>query len=150
VSAPVGNVTVKGTPRPIACLEERCLRLLGRSYLLFEMLDGAHSLLDSWAGLSDQGRRDVLSLLGTEIGTMHRFGLLHGDLNWRNILVRKGSRPLEVYFVDLDGCSEVDRATGERAEKDMNHFFRDMQRNQATEQERALFQAAWEQAFRPR
>jgi tRNA A-37 threonylcarbamoyl transferase component Bud32 len=138
------------TPRPIACLEERCLRLLGRSYLLFEMLDGAHSLLDSWAGLSDQGRRDVLSLLGTEIGTMHRFGLLHGDLNWRNILVRKGSRPLEVYFVDLDGCSEVDRATGERAEKDMNHFFRDMQRNQATEQERALFQAAWEQAFRPR
>jgi tRNA A-37 threonylcarbamoyl transferase component Bud32 len=138
------------TPRPIACLEERRLRLLGRSYLLFEMLEGAHSLLDSWIGLSDQGRRDVLSLLGTEIGTMHRLGLLHGDLNWRNILVQKVSPSLEIYFVDLDGCSEVGRVTRERAEEDMSHFFRDLQRQQATEQERALFLAAWEQAFRPR
>jgi tRNA A-37 threonylcarbamoyl transferase component Bud32 len=138
------------TPRPIACLEERRLRLLGRSYLLFELLDGAQSLLDRWAGLSAEGRRDVLSLLGSEIGNMHRRGLLHGDLNWRNVLVREISRSLEVYFVDLDGCSDAGGVNREQAEKDMSHFFRDMQRNQATGEETALFMASWEKAFRPR
>jgi tRNA A-37 threonylcarbamoyl transferase component Bud32 len=136
------------TPKPIACLEERRLRLLGRSYLLFELLDGAHNLLDNWAGLSGQRRRDVLSLLGTEIGNMHRLGLLHGDLNWRNILVREISRSLELYFVDLDGCRDVGGVTRARAEKDMSHFFRDLQRNQATPEETALFMTAWEKAFR--
>lgn len=138
------------TPRPIVCLEERRLRLLGRSYLLFELLDGAHSLLDCWAGLSERGRRDVLSLLGTEIGNMHRRGLLHGDLNWRNILIRENPRSLEVYFVDLDGCRDGGVANRERAEKDLSHFYRDLQRNQATGEETALFMAAWEKAFRLR
>jgi tRNA A-37 threonylcarbamoyl transferase component Bud32 len=138
------------TPRPIACLEERRLRLLGRSYLLFELIDGAQSLLDRWAGLSAEGRRDVLSLLGSEIGNMHRRGLLHGDLNWRNVLVREISRSLEVYFVDLDGCSDAGGVNREQAEKDMSHFFRDMQRNQATGEETALFMASWENAFRLR
>jgi tRNA A-37 threonylcarbamoyl transferase component Bud32 len=138
------------TPRPIVCLEERHLRLLGRSYLLFELLAGAHSLLDSWADFSAEGRRDVLARLGTEIGSMHRHGLLHGDLNWRNILVRAISRSPEIYFVDLDGYRDAGGLTRESANKDMSHFFRDLQRNQATREETALFMATWENAFRLR
>jgi len=78
---------------------------------------------------------------------MHRCGLLHGDLNWRNVLVREISRSLEVYFVDLDGCRDAGGVTRERAEKDMSHFFRDLHRNQATGEETALFMASWESAF---
>jgi tRNA A-37 threonylcarbamoyl transferase component Bud32 len=135
------------TPRPIACVEERRLRLLGRSYLLFEMLDGAHCLLDFWSDLSAERRREVLSLLGAEIGMMHRLGLLHGDLNWRNILVRRACGAPETYLVDLDGCCFVGSVTRERAERDMSHFFRDLQRNNASEEEAKFFVDAWEQAF---
>jgi len=136
------------TPRPIACMEERCLRLLGRSYLLFESIAGAHSLLDVWKNLDGPRQQEVLTLLGTEIGMMHRHGLLHGDLNWRNILIRDISGSLEVHFVDLDGCRFFDKMTSSRAQKDMSHFFRDMQRNLVTEDDAALFHAAWEKSFR--
>lgn len=135
------------TPKPIACLEERQLRLLGRSYLLFEMLNGARSLLDCWSDLSVARRREVLSVTGFAVGRMHRLGLLHGDLNWRNILVRGASGAQEAYLVDLDGYRFVGTGSRERAEKDMSHFFRDLKRNHATRQETECFVNAWEQAF---
>lgn len=136
------------TPRPIACMEERSLRLLGRSYLLFESIVGAHSLLDAWEKLDGARQRQVLNSLGTEIGKMHRYGVLHGDMNWRNIMIRDSSGSLEVFFVDLDGCCFSSKVTKARAQKDMAHFFRDMQRNLVTEDQVSLFHAAWEKAFR--
>lgn len=135
------------TPRPVACLEERRLRLLGRSYLLFEMLDGARSLLDGWTNLCADERCVVLRRLGREIGRMHHCGLLHGDLNWRNILIRQVSSVLEIYFVDLDGCRWVGKVSRAAAAKDMDHFYRDLQRNQATERDTEHFSEAWELAF---
>lgn len=135
------------TPTPIVCLEERHLSLLGRSYLLFEMIDNAASLLDSWPSFNDARRRDVLTFAGAKIGKMHRLGLLHGDLNWRNILVRESSSSREIDLVDLDGSRYVKKVTREQAQKDMSHFFRDLQRNQATELESELFSATWEKFF---
>jgi len=136
------------TPHPIACMEERSLRMLGRSYLLFESIDRAQSLLDCWANFDAVQKREVLALLGADIGRMHRLGFLHGDLNWRNILIRDISGSLGVYFVDLDGCKVSPGLTTARAQKDMNHFFRDMQRNCVTDDDTQLFFAAWEKAFR--
>lgn len=136
------------TPRPVACMEERHLRLLGRSYLLLESIEKARSLLDGWAGLDKEMQRQVLVLLGTEIGRMHRQGLLHGDLNWRNILVREISGKLEVYFVDLDGCRFLHKVSDALAQKDMKHFYRDMQRHLVAEEDALLFRSTWQKSFR--
>lgn len=135
------------TSRPLVCMEERRLLMLGRSYLLFELLDGTRSLLESWSGLSGVRRGDFLALLGDEIGRMHRLGLLHGDLNWRNILLRDSSGSPEVFLVDLDGSRFVRTVSKEQAKKDLKHFFRDLQRNLANGDETESFISVWEKAF---
>jgi tRNA A-37 threonylcarbamoyl transferase component Bud32 len=135
------------TPTPIVCLEKRHFRSLDRAYLLLELLDGANSLLDIWNDLNGEQRRNVLVLLGNEIGKMHRFGLLHGDLNWRNILVRETFNAPEIFLVDLDGCRFFKKVSSELANRDMNHFFRDLQRKDTAEEERSYFMQAWKEKF---
>ncbi len=85
--------------------------------------------------------------LGATIGGMHRSGLVHGDLNWRNILVRQTLSGLEIFLVDLDGCRFFKRISRAMAQRDMGHFFRDLQRNSATDAERRIFTQAWEEGF---
>lgn len=131
------------TPRPIVCLEEQSFRLLGRSYLLFELISGSQSLLDIWTDLPEDLRREVLSLLGTEVGKMHRQGLLHGDLNWRNVLVREAPGTIEVFFADLDGCSFSRQPTMTQVENDLKHFWRDFSRANAEKHLSELFMKSW-------
>ena len=135
------------TPKPIVCLEERRFRALDRSYLLLELVDGAGSLLDIWKEFNSERRRNVLELLGAEIGRMHGLGLLHGDLNWRNILVRETPKQPEVFLVDLDGCQLIKKASRDLAMRDLNHFSRDLQRNHSSDEETALFFQSWEKSF---
>lgn len=135
------------TPNPLACLEERRYRLLGRSYVLFEQIDNATSLLDAWTDFDGEQRRNLLLSLGTEIGRMHRLGLVHGDLNWRNILVQRTLSSPKVYFVDLDGSKFHGKISRESAWRDMDHFFRDLQRVGATDAEMQTFIKNWGSSF---
>jgi tRNA A-37 threonylcarbamoyl transferase component Bud32 len=132
------------TPRPIACLEERHFRFLGRSYLLLEFLEDSRCLLDLWGDLPDNQRSQLLSLIGTNIGNMHRQGVLHGDLNWRNFLVSSAGEKREVFLVDLDGCRFLKSLSRKRAIRDLAHFLRDLNRNGASESDRALFLGTWQ------
>ena len=132
------------TPKPLACLEERRYRLLGRSYVLFEQIDNATSLLDAWADFDGEQRRNLLLSLGSEIGRLHRFGLIHGDLNWRNILVRQARSGPEILFVDLDGSRFLGKVNRDSAWRDMDHFFRDLQRVGANDDEVQIFIQAWD------
>jgi tRNA A-37 threonylcarbamoyl transferase component Bud32 len=135
------------TPKPLACLEERLFRLLGRSYILFEQIDNATSLLDAWADFDGEQRRDLLQSLGSEIGRMHRLGLIHGDLNWRNIMVQRTPSGPKFYFVDLDGSKFLGKVNRDSAWRDMDHFFRDLQRNGATNDEKNFFIQNWDSCF---
>lgn len=135
------------TPKPLACLEERRYRLLGRSYVLFEQIDNAISLLDAWADFDGEQRRNLLLSLGTEIGRLHKLGLIHGDLNWRNILVQKTRSGTEIFFVDLDGSRFLGKVNRDSAWRDMDHFFRDLRRNGATDAEAQVFIQKWEESF---
>lgn len=135
------------TPRPVACLEERRFRLLGRSYLLFELLEDSGSLLDLWGELSDEHRIRLLSLMGAKFGEMHRRGILHGDLNWRNILVRRADRDYEFYLVDLDGSRSRKKLRREEAVRDLSHFMRDVARNKVSAEEQQCFLDRWQRMF---
>lgn len=142
----VGHFMARGvpTPEPLICLEERHLRLLGRSYLLFPFLAGeAVSFLDLWPRLGAGERQQSLERLGELIGAMHRQGLLHGDLNWRNILALREGDELRFSLVDLDGSRLVATVTDALATRDLDHFLRDLGRTGADRLLAELFLDSW-------
>lgn len=134
------------TPVPLLCLEERRLRLLGRAYLLFPFVaEEGGNFLDLWPHLDDAKRRMCLELLGVMLGKMHRQGLLHGDLNWRNIVAVREDDSFRFWLVDLDG-SVLASPSPARAWDDLTHFVRDMTRAQLDEGTREVFFASWRRA----
>lgn len=135
------------TPAPLLCLEERRLRLLGRSFLLFPFIAGeAGSFLDLWPRLTGTQRHECLSRLGEIVGRMHHRGLLHGDLNWRNILAAREGGGLRFYLVDLDGSRLVTTMSQRQAVRDLDHFLRDLERSGAGPELREAFLGHWRRA----
>jgi tRNA A-37 threonylcarbamoyl transferase component Bud32 len=98
-------------PEPIAFIEERKKgRVLGRSYMISEFIDGALRLSDIALDKSEgtpTGFNDLLFRIGRELRRMHILGWYHGDLKWNNILVKEGDevgRP-DIFFLDIDGSA---------------------------------------------
>jgi tRNA A-37 threonylcarbamoyl transferase component Bud32 len=136
------------TPKPLICLEERHGRMLGRSYLICPFLEGSRSLFDLWPDLDADRKRLYMQRLGRLMGTLHRSGIVHGDSNWRNILVGKGqAEELRFWFVDLDGVRRYRRLTAARAERDIGHFLRELKRNGADEEYARLFRRHWQRTL---
>jgi tRNA A-37 threonylcarbamoyl transferase component Bud32 len=132
------------TPKPLLCLEVRHLRLLGRSYILFPFLSGAAgSFLDLWPSLDEVQKRECLQQLGVVIGRMHGQGLLHGDLNWRNILAVRSGLEFRFHVVDLDGSRHTAKMIPDDAIRDLDHFLRDLERSGADPDLRAVFLDRW-------
>lgn len=135
------------TPIPLLCLEERQGLLLGRAYLLFPFIAGQPgSFLDLWPSLTDTERCTCLGKLGSILGNMHRQGLLHGDLNWRNILAVRQGDGFDFWLVDLDGSRIVAKSGFELAMKDLCHFYRDMERAQLDVALKRVFDDSWRSA----
>lgn len=134
------------TPEPVLCLEERRFGLLGRSYLVFPFLADDASFLDLWPRLDRTARRSCLVSLGELLGRMHRQGLLHGDLNWRNLVAVRHDDGYRFWLVDLDGSRKVRKVTPALAHKDLAHFLRDMERAGADAELRGLFRESWQRA----
>lgn len=127
-------------PPPLLCLEERHFRLLGRSYLLTGFVADATPASRLWRSLEERARSALLVRLAMTLGTMHRFGCLHGDLKWNNLLVvRSGS----VVLTDLDGSRILVRPTLERARKDIGRFLRDLNSRQSETVVAERFLACW-------
>ena len=135
------------TPQVLVCLEERRFFLLGSSYLVCPFLDDTVSLLELWPRLDDKRREEFLRQAAGLFGIMHRHGIVHGDSNWRNILVRNPSEKPELWFVDLDGSRRYRRLSFARAERDIGHFLRDLTRSGADEKSVQLFRNDWERSL---
>lgn len=129
-------------PDPCLCIEERCCRLLGRSYILMEYFSG-ESLRQLWPKLDERGCIDLVASLANLLGRMHRFGLLHGDLKWDNILVQRDSRSLRIQLIDFDGARSVKRPSQRHASKDLDRFLRDLRSNDPTGYWEARFMHGW-------
>lgn len=135
------------TPLPVICLEHRRYKLLGDAYLVCEHLPDARDLLEIWPELDDQTRMRIIYLAGREIGNMHHKGFLHGDLNWRNILVRPDRGNEHIYLIDLDGSRYTREITKDPAQRDLKHFYRDFRRNHTDYKFVGLFTRIWQSAF---
>lgn len=131
------------TPVPQLCLEERTLRLLGPAYLVCEGLPGAVQLLEIWPQFSFAEQREALMRLAEQIGSMHQCRIIHGDINWRNILVQDNAGQRAYYFVDLDGSRRARYLKAARAERDIGHFIRDLRRCGGSDDLEAFFLDRW-------
>jgi hypothetical protein len=134
------------TVPPVLCLEERVFSSLGRSYVAFAHLEDAVSLLDGWRGLPLQEKTDSLLSLAGIFARMHRKGIYHGDLNWRNILLREDDGERQLLLIDLDGCRYRRGYREKLAIRDLRHFYRDMQRVAVPESLTLVFRQAWRSA----
>lgn len=131
------------TAAPLLCLEERRFRLLGPAYLVCEGLEGAIQLLELWPQLDIDEQREALIGLADLLGRMHRRRIIHGDINWRNILVQNVAGKRTFYLVDLDGSRRVRHLKAARAERDIHHFIRDLRRSCGGEELESLFIKYW-------
>jgi hypothetical protein len=133
-------------PAPLACLEERRFRLLGRSYVLMEAAAG-RGLREAWPQLELRRRQEVLTALGTALGRMHRQGCLHGDLKWDNILLVEGEAGPVFRLVDLDGSRLLPVSARCLAEKDLARFVQDLRRAEEGPEWESLLRRAWEEGW---
>jgi tRNA A-37 threonylcarbamoyl transferase component Bud32 len=143
--------TAKGiaVPRPILCMEERKFRLLGRSYFLSEYVRNARPLSELWSSLARTNRQKTLANLAAFLGRLHRSGCIHGDTNWRNILICDDMTAKNILLVDFD-CSKVfSRPMPDKIHKDVQHFLRDLDRlAKASPEDFRFFLKCW-QSFLP-
>jgi tRNA A-37 threonylcarbamoyl transferase component Bud32 len=129
-------------PQPIICLEERRLRLLGRSYILFEYVDRAETLTGVWPRLGDAERRGLLIRLAMLFGRMHLFGAVHGDLKWNNILVRDQDCR-DLFLTDLDGSRIVGPGKRRAKRADLGRFLLDLAKVEPGEKHLSFFLECW-------
>ncbi|MRR08116.1 MAG: hypothetical protein EG828_14555 [Deltaproteobacteria bacterium] len=141
---------VRGIPvsEPLLCLEERRFRLLGRSYILMEFVEEAVSLRERWKQLIEAEKLRFGEFFGTLLGTMHRLGMVHGDLKWDNILV--GDEPAwgTVRLVDLDGSMASVRCNRQSARKDFNRFLKDLDKEEGDAYLRNRVIEAWQKVLK--
>lgn len=128
---------------PVLCLEERFFRILKRSYVLTDFAEGGQRLKVVWQGLSDAQRCCLLIVLAQLLGRMHRFGCLHGDLKWDNILVCATGKGWRITLVDLDGSRVLRRPAANRAIRDVGRFLRDLEQVDTTGQWGRMFRRSW-------
>lgn len=126
---------------PILCLDERSCRFLKRSYVLTDFARGAERLKVVWPTLNDAQRKTLLIRLACILGRMHRFGGLHGDLKWDNILVC--AQEGRVTLVDFDGSRILRRVTAKKANKDVARFLKDLKGGDDSGRWTGLFYNSW-------
>jgi tRNA A-37 threonylcarbamoyl transferase component Bud32 len=124
-------------------LEERRFRLLGRSYILSRYVEDAEHLNDAWPRLNDSERRGLLAGLAMLLGRMHRFGALHGDLKWQNILLQAHAGGGTTTLTDLDGSRIMGRFMRKRPAKDLVRFLRDLEERDEAGGYKTFFLYSW-------
>lgn len=113
-------------PEPLICMDKRCLRRGQRSYLITETVDDAPPLSGCWQEFNAIQRRDTLICLGMELGRLHRFGGIHGNLTWNNLLVTfVGDHP-RLTLLELDAGRIIPAASPYRCLLDIRVFLRDL------------------------
>lgn len=101
--------------RPVAYGARRVGHFVAACFLITEEVPQAHNLTtfarhvgDERQSLSLAQRRQMIRRLATEVAAMHAAGFLHGQLFWRNILIRQNpDGTAEFFFLDAHPRSRL-------------------------------------------
>jgi 3-deoxy-D-manno-octulosonic acid kinase len=86
--------------------------------------------------LSEPLRSDALSATGRLIGSLHRAGVVHPDLNIRNVLICWADDPLDAYILDIEKCVIVARLSQRMRRGMLNRFHRSIRKFEASSGQR--------------
>lgn len=98
-----------------------------RGWLITRELKGAHDL---WAALQSEHYAEadgspLLRAVARSIRHMHDQGVCHGDLNLKNIMVRREGNRIMSYIIDFDKARLFSREVpADRAEKNLGRLLR--------------------------
>ncbi|MFW6119083.1 MAG: lipopolysaccharide kinase InaA family protein [Planctomycetota bacterium] len=95
------------TARPVALRVEHVLGPLVRAHFVSELVQDARNLLDVCADLRNESgtearRARAVRAVAECIADLHDAGILHGDLNLKNILLRGLPDRPEAFIIDFD------------------------------------------------
>ncbi len=93
--------------------------------------------------LAEPERRAALSAAGELIAALHRAGVIHPDLNLRNVLVRLGDEGPRAYILDVEKCRVAARLSNAARERMLRRFRRSARKFEEGTGER-LSRAEWE------
>ncbi len=113
-------------PQPFLCLEERSWRFLRRGYVLDRYLQKSRPLDQCWDELTEPEQGDILLQAAENYGRLHQAGILHGDSNWRNLLVTQTEAGPKIWLIDFDNSWRATSLSRSRRQRDIGHFVRDM------------------------
>jgi tRNA A-37 threonylcarbamoyl transferase component Bud32 len=130
-------------PEPLVCMDKLRFRLLQRSYLVTEPVDDAQPLSDCWQEFNAIQRCDTLIHLGMELGRLHRFGGIHGDLAWNNLLIRFADNHPRLTLVGLESGRMIPAASPSQRLLDIRVFLRDLHHRDPDGHYRRLFLDTW-------
>jgi len=105
------------TSPPLAVRVERAWGPLVRGHFVSEKIPGAMNLLELCEAVgtghapSRQQRRDLAAAIADAVADMHDAGILHADLNLKNVLVRNPFDGPEAYIIDFDRARLTARPT---------------------------------------
>lgn len=98
------------TAPPVAVRIERSWGPLVTGYYVSEAIPQAQNLLEFFAalnpeqGLTARQRRRLTAGIAAAIADMHDAGIVHGDLNLKNLLVRDAFDEPQVFIIDFDSA----------------------------------------------
>jgi len=130
-------------PRPLFCVENRTCRLLDEAYLATEFVSGGVDLLSYWKKASEETRSRTLGKCAEVLGKMHALGWRHGDLKWKNILIRETTAAPDIILVDIDAARHCSFQKKRRITSDVSRFIKDLKKQGVNEQEVASFLLKW-------
>ncbi len=73
-------------------------------------------------------RQAALDAAGRLLGRLHQVGLVHPDLNLRNILIETADAGLHAHILDLEKCRRVERVTADQRRRMLGRLRRSARR----------------------
>lgn len=131
-------------PSPVAYMEERKFRILRHSYIINEFISDTKTLSSLFKeNIPLEERISIMQAAGREIGKMHMYGCVQGDMKWSNILLKKMNGNYKCFFVDLDGSKIKKRLSLSKITGELSRFFIEMVKYKLNIEEQEAFLKAY-------
>jgi tRNA A-37 threonylcarbamoyl transferase component Bud32 len=131
-------------PQPVMMIEKKAFPVNCKAYLITKDLANAIQLPEYWCMLDEAGKRRMCASLGILLGSMHRFGVLHGNLKWENILICPVNGEQGFFFRDIDHLKMLRRSCRKKAEEDIRIFLGEMKRMETNKNNISFFIKCWQ------
>ncbi len=122
--------TVRGLPVPqhLAVVERRKFGITRAAWLIARHLENAQDL-DRYLESHPNVQREFFSQLAQTISTLFGYGIYHGDLSGKNLLIEEnGHGRRKFYFLDLESVIMWRKPTHRRRRKNVAQLYRSIRR----------------------